>query len=217
MLTLLTLVIGGFFAVCLLMHQPLYLLWPPPLLLVFAGGLIVAYCLKWRGWAAYLAPRVTVLQGGLAVLAALVAPVLIGMALTFGALQRLDLPEDRVDLSRSIGPDIFHITFLSPMGIDALRAHFAAHHDIRYWRDVPTPDNSDDPAALLQSVTPSQSQAYWILLSKRDEETFVEIGGPYDRPAPVLLIALAGGLVLAVMLLLGPPRSHAPGQRHDGP
>ena len=198
--------IGVFFATCLLLMQPLYLFWGVPLLAPFAGGYLLAWLLEARGWLAWLAPRVTPVSGGLACLAALVGPVLIGMAVTVVAAQRLVLPSGIEALERSIGPDLYHVTFLAPQGIAELKAHFASHHGIRYWRDVPTPDPDDDPAALVQSATPSRSQGLWVLLSTRGDRTFVEIGGPHGHREPAWVIAGGGLAILLLLLLTGPPR-----------
>ncbi len=199
-------IIGSFFATCLLESQGLLILITPLIILPFVGGFVLSRVLGWRGWFAYLEPRVTFMQAGLAMLASFVAPIAPGTAVTFLEFHRLELPAGRVNLTRSVGPNRFRTTFLAPSGIYALKVHFEEHHGIRYWHDVPTSDTTDDPDTLIQSVTPSQSQELWILLDNRGEQTFVEVGGPNGKPEPIDYVAGVGLLILFSMIVLGPPR-----------
>ena len=200
-----TTIIGFFFATCMLLILPLYIFFPLPLLLPFVGGFVFSWGLRRRGWFTYLAPRVTVIHGGLAILASIFAPVLVGIFVNFLEVQRLELPEEIIDLRRSIGPGRFHLTFLAPAGINDLKAHFRECHGIKYWNDRPTPDTTDDPDTLAQSESARQLQQLWILLSDHGEQTFVEIGGPHSRPEPVYFVAGGGLLILISMIALGPP------------
>jgi hypothetical protein len=205
MFVLATLTIGLFFATCMLIAEPLFLLWPPPLALPFIAGAILAYFIGERGWFEHLSRRGRIIFGLLALPGAIAVPILVILVETHLSMPRIEPPPGATVIQRSVDLGAFNMTFESTSSFDDLKAHFREPRDIHDWRDVPTLDPTDDPEALTQSQLREGIDGLRVLLFQCGGKVCAQVGWSGGDPARPYQVAIAGLLVLIGMIAFGPP------------
>ncbi len=202
---LVSLIIGFFFATCMLIGQALLLLVIPPLVLPFVGGTVFAYFLQKRGWYEDVSWLGKILVGFIGLPSAIAIPVFVELGASYLSMTEIELPPKSIVIERYVGLGAGYIVFESNSGFDDLKAHFLTTRGVDGWQDVRTYDPSDDAEALQQSNLRHRYNGYSYVINRCGEKSCATVGWRIE-PALNLIVALIGLLILLCMVAFGPPK-----------
>ena len=211
MFFLTTLIIGLFFATCVLLVEPLFLFWPVPLVLPFVCGAAIAWILGRRGWFGLLSSRGVMLLWLLGLPGAIAVPYTLVLTDTYFSMPAIELPRDAIVLHSKVDAGAIYMAFRMTGDFDTAKAHFRDTLGVTLWRDHPTLDPHDDPAVLMQSQLLDGVDGLSVLIYDCAGATCVEIGWSRGTSSLVYLIALLGAMGLLAMIVLGPPYRRSAG------
>ncbi len=202
---LVSLIIGIFFATCMLIGQTLFVLVIPPLVLPFVGGTVFAYFLQKRGWYEGVSFLGKILVGIFGLPSAIAIPVLVELGASYLSMTEIELPPKSTVIERYVGLGAGYLVFESNSGFDDLKAHFQKTRGVDGWQDVRTYDPSDDPDALQQSNLRHRHNGYSYVINRCGEKSCATVGWRIE-PALNLFVALIGLLIFLCMVTFGPPK-----------
>jgi membrane glycosyltransferase len=205
------LIIGLFFATCMLLVEPLFLFWSVPLVLPFVCGAAIAWILGRRGWFGLLSSRRAMLLGLLGLPGAIAVPYTLVLTDTWFSMPAIELPRDAIVLHRTVDAGAIYMAFRMTDDFDTAKAHFRDSLGVTRWRDHPTLDPQDDPAVLMQSHLLDGVEGLHVLIYDCAGTTCVEVGWSRSISSLVYLIALLGAMALLAMIALGPPYRESAG------
>jgi len=199
------LIIGLFFATCMLLVEPLFLFWLVPLVFAFVCGAVIAWVLGRRGWFGLLSRRGAMLLGLLGLPGAIAVPYTLALTDTWLSMPAIELPQDAIVLHRTVDAGAIDMAFRMTGDFDAAKAHFRDDLGVARWRDHATLDPHDDPAALMSSHLLDGVEGLRVLIYDCAGATCVEVGWSRSISSLVYLTALLGAMGLLTMMVLGPP------------